>query len=125
MQAVGLSGVAVINVENKANPNLISMVPISVDGAGHAQKIKMLKSNSNFGIVSLRTGNQHLMLIDFKDLQKPIVVSYFTKFAEKSLEHLSLFSGEYVFISSATKLRVVPLKSKVIMNYSFFEIFDF
>jgi hypothetical protein len=36
MQAVGLSGVAVINVENKANPNLISMVPISVDGAGHA-----------------------------------------------------------------------------------------
>ncbi len=61
------------------------------------------------------------MLIDFKDVNNPSIISYIDATQERSDEHLTSFDGKYIFLMTFTKLKVIPMKSKIKMNISIFE----
>ena len=61
------------------------------------------------------------MLIDFTDLKNPQVVSYFGVPSNVSYEHMPDDRGHLLYLMTQTTLKIIPLKSSIVLNISIFE----
>ncbi len=62
-----------------------------------------------------------MMLVNFENINNPIVISYFETTLELCIENYVFSNSQYVFLPSFTQLWQIPLKSKFVLNASIFK----
>ena len=64
------------------------------------------------------------MLVDVHDLKRPKVISFFGIYLEGCYEIAISYDDRFAYLAGPFGLRVIPLKSDIILNISMFTKFE-
>ncbi len=62
------------------------------------------------------------MLIEYENPQNPKIISLFGVYMEGCYDILISKNNDYVYMASIYGLRILPVKSEIVLNISFFNI---